>query len=415
MNTTKPFEISKHDVVRAWQRVKANQGAAGVDGETVEQFEFHLKGNLYRVWNRMSSGSYFPPAVKTVAIPKKAGGERYLGIPTVSDRVAQMVVKLQFEPLVEPHFHADSYGYRPSKSAHQALEVTRKRCWRYPWVLEFDIKGLFDNIDHVLLMKAVRHHTDKRWLLLYIERWLKGPIQRVDGSVIDRTCGVPQGGVISPVLSNLFMHYVFDKWMERTFPGNRFCRYADDGLVHCRSEAEANEVKALLAKRLQECGLEMHPEKTKIVYCKDDDRREEHPITSFDFLGYTFRPRRSKSRYGKFFINFSPAMSVSAGKAIRQEVRRWKLHLRSDKTLSDLARMFRTRIQGWINYYGRFYKSAMYATLRQINRKLCLWAMRKYKKLKRHKRRAEHRLGEIARQHPGLFPHWGFGVRPMVE
>ena len=414
MKTTKPFDISKHDVVRAWKLVKANKGAAGVDGETIEQFESDLKGNLYKLWNRMSSGSYFPPPVKTVAIPKKSGGERKLGIPTVSDRVAQVVVKLHFEPLVEPYFNTDSYGYRPNKSAHQALEVTRKRCWRYNWVLEFDIKGLFDNIDHDLLMKAVRKHTDNRWLLLYIERWLTGPIQLEDGTTTARTRGVPQGGVVSPVLSNLFMHYVFDKWMERTFPGMPFCRYADDGLAHCHSEVEAQKVKAELAVRLHECGLEMHPDKTKIVYCKDDDRREEHPVTSFDFLGYTFRPRRSKNRYGKFFINFSPAMSAQAGKAIREEVRHWKLHLRSDKSLFDLAFMFRAKIQGWINYYGRFYKSAMYPTLRHINRKLSLWAMRKYKKLKHHRRRAEHRLGDIAKKHPGLFPHWKLGVRPSV-
>ena len=414
METTKPFAISKHDVVRAWELVKANKGTSGVDGETIEQFESDLKGNLYKLWNRMSSGSYFPPAVKTVAIPKKTGGERKLGIPTVSDRVAQMVAKLTFEPLVEPCFHMDSYGYRPNKSAHQALAVTRKRFWQYDWVLEFDIKGLFDNIDHHLLMKAVRKHTDNRWLLLYIERWLTAPIQLEDGMTNKRRRGVPKGGVISPVLSNLFMHYAFDRWMERTFPNKPFCRYADDGLVHCQNEAEATEVKNALANRLQECGLEMHPEKTKIVYCKDDDRTEEHPITRFDFLGYTFRPRRSKNRWGKYFINFSPAMSANAGKAIRQEVRSWKLHLRSDKSLLELASMFKAKIQGWINYYSRFYKSVMYPTLRHINRKLCLWAMRKYKKLKRHRRRAEHRLGEIAKQSPGLFPHWKLGVRPMV-
>ena len=415
MKTTKPFEISKHDVMRAWKLVKANKGAHGVDGETIEQFELDLKGNLYKLWNRMSSGSYFPPAVKTVAIPKKTGGERKLGIPTVSDRVAQMVAKLHFEPLVEPYFHTDSYGYRPNKSAHQAIEVTRKRCWRHDWVLEFDIKGLFDNIDHQLLMKAVRKHTDNRWLLLYIERWLTAPIELEDGAIMVRRRGVPQGGVISPVLSNLFMHYAFDKWMERQFPERPFCRYADDGLVHCEDEAEAKAIKIALASRLQECGLEMHPDKTKIVYCKDDDRTKEHSVTSFDFLGYTFRPRRSKNRWGKYFINFSPAMSAKAGKAIRQEVRRWRLHLRSDKSLLDLSRMFKAKIQGWINYYGRFYKSAMYPTLRHINRKLSLWATRKYKKLKHHRRRAEYRLGCVAKKHPGMFPHWKMGVRPTVE
>jgi len=414
LETTKPFKISKQDVEREWELVRANNGTYGVDGETIEQFESARAGHLYKLWNRLSSGSYFPPAVKTVVIPKKTGGERRLGIPTVADRVAQTVAKLHFEPRVEPYFHTDAYGYSPTKSAHQALEVTRRRCWRHHWVLEFDIKGLFDNIAHELLMKAVRQHTANRWLLLYIERWLTAPIQREDGTTVSRKRGVPQGGVLSPVLSNLFMHYAFDQWMERHFPDKPFCRYADDGLVHCQSEADAQAIQNALAKRLQVYGLELHPEKTKIVYCKDEDRVGKYPVTSFDFLGYTFRPRRSKNRWGKFFINFSPAMSDKAGKAMRQEVRRWKLHLRSDKSLLDLAQMFRAKIQGWINYSGRFYKSAMYSTLRQINRKLCLWAKRKYKKLRHHSRRAEHRLGEMAVKHPNLFPHWKLGVRPMV-
>ena len=266
---------------------------------------------------------------------------------------------MYFESLVEPHFHADSYGYRPNKSAHQALAVTRKWCWQYDWVLEFDIQGLFDNIDHDLLMKAVRWHTDNRWLLLYIERWLKAPIQLEDGTMVNRIRGVPQGGVISPVLSNLFLHYVFDKWMERAFPANPFCRYADDALVHCNSEAEAIAIQKALADRLQECGLEMHPEKTKIVYCKDNNRKGEYSVISFDFLGYTFRPRFSKNRYGKYFTSFSPAMSAKAGKAIRQTVRGWKLQLCTSLSLGQVAKMVGAKIQGWINYYSRFHKSAM--------------------------------------------------------
>ena len=414
MKTTKLFDISKAVVWQAWKLVKANQGAPGADEVSLEQFEVDLKGNLYKLWNRLSSGSYFPPPVKTVNIPKKDGGTRILSIPAVADRVAQRVAKLVFEPLVELYFHKDSYGYRPNKSAHQALAVTRKRCWRYDWVLEFDIRGLFDNIDHQLLMKAVKKHTDNSWLLLYIERWLKSPIQLAEGVVIYRIRGVQQGGVISPVLSNLFMHYVFDKWMAREFPAHPICRYADDGLAHCNSEKEAIFLKNALAQRLQDCGLAMHPKKTKIVYCKDDLRQGVYPTTSFDFLGYTFRPRRSKNRHGKYFINFSPAMSRQAGKAIRQAVRRWKIPLRSDKSIVDLARMFRAMIQGWINYYGRFYKSEMYMTLIQINRKLMVWATRKYKKLRGHKRRAVHWLGRVALKFPNLFPHWRLGLRPAV-
>ena len=414
MKKAKSFEISKHVVLEAWKRVKANKGAAGVDSELISDFEENLKDNLYRIWNRMSSGSYFPPPVKTVAIPKKAGGERILGIPTVSDRVAQMVAKIYFEPLVEPHFHEDSYGYRPEKSALQAVAVTRKRCWRYNWLLEFDIKGLFDNIEHDLLMKAVKHHTRNKWILLYIERWLKAPFQQNDGTQLERTKGTPQGGVISPVLANLFLHYVFDKWMERNYPQYPFCRYADDGITHCRTEAEAKLLLKSLDVRFKECGLELHPEKTKIVYCKDDDRRGEYSDISFDFLGYTFRPRRSKNRWGKFFVSFLPGVSNKAGKAMRQKAWKWKMHLRSDKSLEDLSRMFSPVIRGWINYYGKFYKSALYPTLQQLNRTLVRWAMRKFKKLKGHRRRAGYWLGNVARRQPQLFPHWQLGVKPTA-
>jgi len=414
LRKAKSFEISKHVVFEAWKRVKSNKGAAGVDSELISDFEENLKDNLYKIWNRMSSGSYFPPPVKTVSIPKKAGGERILGIPTVSDRVAQMVANIYFEPLVEPYFHEDSYGYRPEKSAIQAVAVTRKRCWRYNWLLEFDIKGLFDNIEHDLLMKAVKHHTRNKWILLYIERWLKTPFQQNDGTLVERTKGTPQGGVISPVLANLFLHYVFDKWMERNYPRNPFCRYADDGITHCRTEAEAKQLLKALDARFKECGLELHPKKTKIVYCKDDDRGEDYPNISFDFLSYTFRPRRAKNRYGKFFVSFLPGVSNNAGKAMRQKARKWKMHLRSDKSLEDLSRMFSPVIRGWINYYGKFYKSALYATMRQLNRILVRWAMRKFKKLKGHRRRAEYWLGNVARRQPQLFPHWQFGVKPTA-
>jgi len=414
LKRAKPYEISKKVVWKAWKQVKTNHGAAGVDEESVSDFEKNVKNNLYKIWNRMSSGSYFPPPVRTVEIPKKSGGERLLGIPTVADRVAQMVAKMYLEPVLEPNFHQDSYGYRPGKSAIQAVEVTRRRCWKYDWVLEFDIKGLFDNIDHDLLMKAVRKHTDCKWMLLYIERWLKAPFQGEDGILVERTKGTPQGGVISPLLANLFLHYVFDKWMERNYPQVPFCRYADDGVVHCRTEAEAWLMKEVLESRFKECNLELHREKTRIIYCKDEDRRKEYSQTSFDFLGFTFRPRRSKNRWGKPFINFSPAVSNEAGKAMRQEARRWRLHLRSDKSLEDLSKMFSPVVRGWINYYGSFYKSALYPTLRHLNRTLVRWAERKFKRLRRHQRRAEYWLGRIAQRQPWLFPHWRIGIRPAA-
>ncbi|MDD2621087.1 MAG: group II intron reverse transcriptase/maturase [Syntrophomonadaceae bacterium] len=414
MNKAKPYEISKHVVVEAFQRVKANKGAAGIDDESLEKFEADLKNNLYKIWNRMSSGSYFPPAVKAVEIPKKSGGTRILGVPTVGDRVAQMVAKIYFEPQVEPYFHPDSYGYRPGKSAVDALTITRKRCWQYDWVLEFDIKGLFDNIDHELLMKAVHKHTDNPWVVLYIKRWLKAPFQMQDETLKERTKGTPQGGVISPVLANLFLHYAFDKWMEINHPNKPFARYADDGIAHCRSKEEAENLRASLEKRFAECGLELHPTKTKIVYCKDDDRRGKYPDTTFDFLGYTFRPRRSKNKYGKYFINFTPAVSNKAKKSMQQTIHDWRMHLKPDKTIEDLSNMFNPVIRGWVNYYGRFYKSEMYSVLNHMNRALVRWVRKKYKKLNRGKRRASNWLGKIARREPKLFVHWQMGIVPGV-
>ena len=294
MTATKPFTIPKRLVYEAFKAVKANAGSAGVDKETIEDFEADLKGNLYRIWNRMSSGSYFPPPVKAVAIPKKNGGERILGVPTVADRVAQMVVKTVLEPVLEPIFLPDSYGYRPGKSALDALEVTRKRCWQYDWVLEFDIKGLFDNISHELLLRALEKHTACEWVRLYIRRWLTAPLQLADGTLVDRTKGTPQGGVVSPALANLFLHYTFDVWMTRRYPGVPWCRYADDGLIHCETEMQAYAIKVALADRLAACGLEMHPDKTHVVYCKDGSRKGHYPNTKFDFLGYAFSSKASR-------------------------------------------------------------------------------------------------------------------------
>jgi len=414
MDKTKSYEISKHVVMEAFQKVKANKGAAGIDDESLEAFEASLKNNLYKIWNRMSSGSYFPPPVKAVEIPKKSGDRRILGVPSVADRVAQMVAKIYFEPSVEPSFHTDSYGYRPNKSALDALKVTRQRCWDYDWVLEFDIKGLFDNIDHKLLMKAVRKHTDNPWVILYIKRWLTAPFQMPDGTVKERTKGTPQGGVISPVLANLFLHYAFDRWMDRNHPDKPFARYADDGVAHCKSRRQAEELHRSLRERFLACGLELNPAKTRIIYCRDDDRKGNYPVTAFDFLGYTFRPRRSKSRYGKHFINFTPAVSNKAKKAMQKTIRGWHMHLKPDKTLEDLSKMFNPILRGWINYYGRFYKSELYPVLRHMDRALVRWVRRKYKKLSNHQRRATYWLGGIARREPKLFAHWQMGILPTA-
>ncbi len=413
MSKAKPFSISKQVVWEAYKRVKANKGAAGVDEESIADFEINLKDNLYKVWNRMSSGSYFPPPVRVVEIDKKDGGQRKLGVPTVSDRIAQMVAKSYLEPSVDSVFHPDSYGYRPGKSAIEALATARQRCWRFDWVLDLDIKAFFNEIDHKLLMRAVRKHTDCRWLLLYIERWLKAPAQLEDGTLVSRDKGSPQGSVISPLLSNLFLHYAFDEWMRRNYSSIPFERYADDILVHCKSEGQARLIKSVIEKRLRQCRLQLHPQKTKIIYCKDSSRKDNYPKEKFDFLGYTFRPRLSKNRRGEFFVNFSPAVSDEAGKSMRRVVRGWRIHRMSDKSIEDLSRIINSVLRGWINYYGRFYKSALYPIFDQLNCALKHWAMRKYKKLRGRQRRARYWLGRIARREPNLFVHWRY-VRPAA-
>ena len=409
----KPYVIPKQLVWEAYRRVTANQGAAGVDGETLATFEKDLKGNLYKVWNRMSSGSYFPPAVRLVEIPKGSGGTRPLGIPTVADRVAQTVVKMVLEPIVEPVFHADSYGYRPGKSALDAVGVTRKRCWRADWVIDLDIKSFFDSLDHDLVERAVAHHTDLPWVRLYIARWLRAPLRRPDGTDEQRTKGTPQGGVISPLLANLFLHYAFDAWMVRTFPAVQFARYADDAIVHCRSERHAKQVLDAIRDRFKECGLELHPTKTRVVYCKDDDRRGNGEHASFDFLGYTFQPRRAKNRSGKHFVSFLPAISTKAAKAIRRTIREWRMAAtRNNQRLEDLARLVNPSVRGWDNYYGRFYRSKLVQVLRHLNVALAKWAQRKYKRFRRRERASMHWLGRIAQRDPKLMVLWQLGVKP---
>lgn len=410
MSKAKSYRISKHVVMDAWRGVRANQGAPGVDAESISEFEENLKANLYKLWNRMSSGSYFPPPVKVVEIPKKTGGLRRLGIPTVSDRVAQMVVKQYLEPELEIHFHQDSYGYRPGKSAIDAVGVTRKRCWQYDWLLEFDIKGAFDNVDHEMLLKAVKKHTESKWILLYVERWLKVPFQHKDGSVEDRARGLPQGGVISPLLMNLFLHYVFDRWMQKHRSENPFARYADDGVVHCSSEEDALALKAVLAERFAECKLELHPGKTKVIYCRDSNRKGRSMHESFDFLGYTFRPRTAQNRRGELFTSFSPAMSKTALKRIRKVIRHgWKLHRRVDKSLSDLSQMFNPAIRGWMEYYKHYHGSSLHILAASLNRALQRWTMHKYKRFRTHKTRAGKWLAELAKREPMLFAHWKLG------
>jgi RNA-directed DNA polymerase len=413
MTSAKPYCIAKRVVWEAYQLVRANRGAAGVDDETIAMFEQNLSGNLYKLWNRMTSGSYFPPPVKQVEIPKAKGGTRKLGVPTVSDRIAQSVVKLMIEPTLDPVFHPDSYGYRPGKSAKQAIAVTRKRCWQYDWVVEFDIKAAFDQIDHALLMKAVRSHIREDWILLYIERWLTAPFEIADRTKLSRTRGVPQGGVVSPILMNLFMHYAFDSWMKRTYPQCPFARYADDAVVHCRTQAQAEAVMRSIALRLEECGLTMHPEKSKIVYCKDSKRTGAFPNVQFTFLGFTFGPRGARGRHNRLFTGFLPAVSGDALKRMRQVVRGWRVHRRTPATLEEIAQLCNPMIQGWWNYYGAFYQSEMRKLFHYIDQKLAQWARRKYKTLRRRKQRSVRWLGKMKELAPWLFVHWRIARREV--
>jgi len=412
MKESKPFVISKEIVWAAYKAVKSNDGAAGVDGESIAEFERDLKGNLYKLWNRMSSGSYFPPAVRAVEIPKSDGRVRTLGVPTVADRVAQTVVKLYLEPEVEQIFHRDSYGYRPKRSAVDAVGVCQERCWRNNWVIDLDIRAFFDTLDHELVMKAVRFHTEVPWILLYIERWLKAPLQRPDGTLEKRDHGSPQGSAISPLLANLFMHYVFDAWMERTFPEVLFERYCDDVVVHCRTEGQGRKVLDAIVKRLAECRLEVNLEKTRIVYCKDGRRRGPHKPAQFDFLGYTFRQRVNKRKRGGYFVSFNPAISDAERKRLHREVRAWHLRRRTGQTLNDLARDINPEVRGWIGYYGCYFPYELRPLLRRINQHLVGWAQRKYKRLHCRPDRAWRYLANVARRDPRLFAHWS--VTPPV-
>ncbi|XVS61816.1 group II intron reverse transcriptase/maturase [Actinosynnema sp. CA-299493] len=405
-SSTKPFDISKWDVRKAWEEVKANKGAPGVDGQSVYEFEKDLKGNLYKVWNRMSSGSYFPPPVRAVEIPKPhGGGMRMLGIPGVADRVAQTVVARHLMRRVEPIFHPDSFGYRPGRSALDAVGKCRERCWKRDWVVEFDIAGFFDSVPWNLLVKAVEAHTDAVWVKLYVRRWLEAPLAMPDGSLLKRERGTPQGAPVSPVLANLFLHYAFDAWMAREFPTVWFERYADDAVLHCVTEPQARQVLAALTDRMAEVGLVLHPTKTRIVYCADGNRRRSFEHTTFTFLGYTFRARKNRSRQGNLFLAFDPGISRHALTRIGREVRSWHLHRRTDLPFRELARRVNPKVAGWINYYGRFRPWELIPFVMRINAYLVRWIRKKYKRLS-GKRKALAKLQEIAQRYPRMFAHW---------
>lgn len=415
---TRQYSIPQSMLKEAWKLVKRNKGAAGIDGVTVEDFERDIEDNLYKIWNRMTSGSYFPPPVRIVEIPKNSGGKRKLGIPTVADRVAQTVAKKHLEPIVEPKFHKDSYGYRPGRQQHHALEVARKRCWAYDWAIEIDIKGYFDNIDHELLMGLLQEHTESKWILLYVERWLKAGCYGPDSTTISvSTVGSPQGSVISPLLSNIFLHHVFDTWMDKQHPKAPFERFADDIVIHCQEFTEAVMIKDAVAARLAEWKLRINEEKSRIVYCKDDNRKGNHKPIALQFLAHEFKPRRAQNhRDGSIFTAYLPAISGKARKRICEQIREWRVMTRTQHTLEDLSKDFNPQLRGWLNYFGKFYKSALEPLLDHVDETLARWVKRKYKKLRTHKKARVWLMRVKARQ-PNLFAHWKWqlGASRMIR
>lgn len=416
MKETKSQPITKQMVWEAYKRVKSNRGSAGIDRVSLEEYEADLEDNLYKLWNRLASGSYFPPPVKEVEIPKGDGKVRKLGIPTVSDRVAQMVVKSYLEPKLEPVFHDWSYGYRPGRSAHQAVEAARRNCWYKDWVIDLDIRGFFDELDHSLLHKALERHNEEKWVTMYVDRWLKAAVVKADGQEQARDKGTPQGGVISPLLANLYLHYSFDRWMEIEFPNIKFERYADDIIVHCVSEKQAQYVLSRIKERLQACKLELHPEKTKIVYCRDGKRRDKtQQPDRFTFLGYEFKSRKCKNgKDGGLFYSFTPGISPKAAKRLTGELRKLNIQNRVNQTIEELAGQLNAKIRGWISYYGQFRKSEMWKVFAKLNWRLVKWVRKRYKRLGRSWPKAKKMLLLSSRQNPGLFIHWKEGFTPKV-
>jgi len=405
METGKVFEIPKELVWKSYKAVRRKGGSAGYDRQTIATFEKDRDNKLYKIWNRLSSGSYMAPPVLAKAIPKGKGKVRVLGIPTVSDRIAQGAVKLYVESHLDPLFDEDSYGYRGNKSAHDALSRCRERCWSHHWVLEIDIRAFFDTVRHDLVLDALKHHKMPRWVELYCERWLRAPLAdpESDSKLEERQIGTPQGGVISPLLANLFLHYAFDKWIRKHHPRLPFERYADDIVCHCQTKEEAIRLKEAVTNRFQEVGLEVNEEKSKVVYVGPGKRTDVDAC--FTFLGYDFRLRTLKAKKtGHLFRGCAPGASKKAMKRMTEEIRSWTIHRRTEMDIQAIARKYNAILRGWIMYYGKFWKYEFnYRLDTVLQLRLIKWMKAKYRIATK---RADHRLKQLRRQQPTLFAHW---------
>ena len=415
-NETKSIPISRPMVWEAYKKVRSNKGSAGVDTISMQEFDANRSKHLYKLWNRMASGSYFPPPVKEVEISKNDGSIRKLGVPTISDRVGQMVIKMFIEPRLEEVFSPNSYGYRPGKNAHQALAKVRESCWKHDWIIDLDIKGFFDNIDHNKLMLAVEKHVSENWVRLYIKRWLEAPVFTVSGETIEKQGkGTPQGGVISPLLANLFLHYAFDKWLENTDKSVEFSRYADDVIIHCKSKVHAEQILQLVHQRMESVGLELHPQKTKIVYCRDHRRKGNYPQVKFDFLGYSFQPRTAFSKKtGKLFLGYDCAISISSRKRIADKLEDLVVNKLSFKSIVGVAQYLNPMIRGWVHYYGKFRMYELTKVFRLLSMRLVWWARKRYKRYKTSIRKAYKWLALVRKQYPTLFYHWNFSAINVI-
>jgi group II intron reverse transcriptase/maturase len=405
--------ITKQMVKAAYRKVKANQGSAGVDKESLEEYQADLLNNLYKLWNRLSSGSYFPKPVREVSIPKANGSNRTLGIPTVSDRIAQQVIKAYLEPRLEAEFHRNSYGYRPLKSAHQAVEAVRSNVVEYAWVIDMDIKSFFDEVNHELLMKALACHVEEKWVMMYIKRWLEIPSQSKDGTLkLKEGKGTPQGGVISPLLSNLYLHYVLDKWLEKHYPEVAFVRYADDVVVHCNDENQAQQLLVAIRQRLQECKLRLNEEKTKLVYCKDYRRKEKKEYKKkFDFLGFTFKPQSAGYKSRSLFLRYDCVISQASETRIVTKWKKENFYRQTTLTIQEIATRINPQMRGLIRYYGKYKMWTLQKLIGHFHFRLAKWVLNKYKGLKGSYKKAYDWIREIKVSYPTMFYHWTIFIK----